>query len=149
MNRIPIRYAFCDAPFHYQVQCEHHLRACSRDPGVTHPILGQLSLGAWPGVCYCSNEFFVVPGQLQEGFTRCTTPVTRLVEVTFLHVNRLTQQLPRAKVALRMLIIVWNKFHNTANLAVSQTGVKWQFSNFELPITRSAFNLRGPNFVWP
>ena len=25
MNRSPIRYAFCDAPFHYPVQCEHSL----------------------------------------------------------------------------------------------------------------------------
>ena len=26
MNRSPIRYIFCDAPFHYAVQCEHSLR---------------------------------------------------------------------------------------------------------------------------
>ena len=25
MNRNPIRYTFCDAPFHYPVQCEHSL----------------------------------------------------------------------------------------------------------------------------
>ena len=29
MNRSPIRYTFCDAPFHYLVQCEHSLNiAC-------------------------------------------------------------------------------------------------------------------------
>ena len=38
--------------------------------------------------------------------------VTRLAEVTFLHVNR-TQKFPRARAVLRMLIInVWNKFSN-------------------------------------
>ena len=26
VNRSPIRYTFCDAPFHYPVQCEHSLR---------------------------------------------------------------------------------------------------------------------------
>ena len=26
MNRSPIRYTFCDAPFHYPVQCEHSLK---------------------------------------------------------------------------------------------------------------------------
>ena len=25
VNRSPIRYTFCDAPFHYPVQCEHSL----------------------------------------------------------------------------------------------------------------------------
>ena len=25
VNRNPIRYTFCDAPFHYPVQCEHSL----------------------------------------------------------------------------------------------------------------------------
>ena len=27
VNRSPIRYTFCDAPFHYPVQCEHSLSA--------------------------------------------------------------------------------------------------------------------------
>ena len=26
VNRNPIRYTFCDTPFHYPVQCEHGLR---------------------------------------------------------------------------------------------------------------------------
>ena len=30
-NRSPIRYTFCDAPFHYPVQCEHSLKVSFTD----------------------------------------------------------------------------------------------------------------------
>ena len=31
VNRSPIRYTFCDAPFHYLVQCEHSLERSVSD----------------------------------------------------------------------------------------------------------------------
>ena len=42
VNRSPIRYTFCDAPFHYPVQCEHSLSSLLRQVQVrylTKPVL--------------------------------------------------------------------------------------------------------------
>ena len=81
------------------------LRVCSHDLGTTH-CPGQL---ADPGVNFASvhgltpvtvhMSFSLPRGNFERRVTRCTTPVTRLDEVTFLHVNR-TQKLPRGKSSL-------------------------------------------------
>ena len=55
--------------------------------------------------------------------------VTRLAEVTFLHVNR-TQKLPGARVVLRMLIInVWNKFSNRKFQKAPEISLKFILCN--------------------
>ena len=41
-------------------------------------------------------SFSLPRGNFERRVTRCTTPVTRLAEVTYLHVNR-TQKFPRGK----------------------------------------------------
>ena len=46
--------------------------------------------------------------------------VTRLAEVTFLHVNR-TQKLPRGK-SIMLVINVWNKFSNKKFQKAPETG---------------------------
>ena len=41
VNKSPIRYTFCDAPFHYPVQCEHSLthpsQVCFQEGNKSNP----------------------------------------------------------------------------------------------------------------
>ena len=59
-----------------------------------------ICVGAWSDAYNCSHEFFFALGQLREaGLPVVQHPVTRLAEVTFLHVNRM-QKLPLGKSSL-------------------------------------------------
>ena len=63
------------------------------DPGVNFAPVHGLT----PVTVHMS--FSLPRGNFERLVTRCTTPVTRLAKVTFLHVNR-TQKLPQGKSSL-------------------------------------------------
>ena len=56
VNRIPIRYTFCDTPFHYLVQCEHHLNWI-KVIGI-QPMAPVLNTGPLEGIWARNVKFF-------------------------------------------------------------------------------------------